>query len=372
MHSSTFAKPPASPSLEEKVTTSPSEPPPSSPPPPYVCCILLRALDDHVLLEQRGPEARVATGKRTCFGGKREAGETPEEAMHRELREELGGVWMPSPAPERACNLYVDGQLIAYFYTASAPDDAAAATLTYEAGRQGAWMPRDIAATDPAVSPWHRCVLQAWLRGERRADFDSSVGEAGEREGGGGEEGAGTTGGEGVSDGVCPSASDEEAALSKGGAAEGRGVVAEAVGGGAVEMDVVVAVDNNADAIDDSDSVESQYLQTCPDCDTTLCEYTSIMSYASEAQWANHDDTTFCSNCYWENGHYKDDRWKDNVYEVTEGVADRGIDPAEVFLLRAPEPLRKPTKAAKPAAANVYADEGKEGGDREGVERGVP
>ena len=167
---------------------------------------LLRARDDHLLLEQRGPDARVAKGKRTCFGGKREAGETPEEAMHRELREELGGVWMPSPAPERACDLYVDGQLIAYFYTASAPDDAAAATLTYETGRRGAWMPRDIAATDPAVSPWHRCVLQAWLRGERRADFDSSGDEAGKREEGDGDGGAGTTGA-------------EEAALSNGGAA---------------------------------------------------------------------------------------------------------------------------------------------------------
>ena len=356
------AKPPASPAQEEKMTTSTREPPLSSPPPPYVCCILLRARDDHLLLEQRGPDARVAKGKRTCFGGKREAGETPEEAMHRELREELGGVWMPSPAPERACDLYVDGQLIAYFYTASAPDDAAAATLTYETGRRGAWMPRDIAATDPAVSPWHRCVLQAWLRGERRADFDSSGDEAGKREEGDGDGGAGTTGA-------------EEAALSNGGAAE-EGVVAEAVAGGAeggaIEVAVVVAVDNNADDIDDNGSVESQYLQVCPDCDTTLCIDTYIMSYASEAQWANHDDTTFCSDCYWENGHYKDDRWEDNVDEVTEGVANRGIDPREVFLLRAPEPPRKPTKAAKPAAANVYADVGKEGGEREGMEGGAP
>ena len=37
-------------------------------------------------------------------------------------------------------------------------------------------------------------------------------------------------------------------------------------------------------------------------------------------QWANHDDSTFCTECYWDNGHYKDDRWEDNVDEVKEGV----------------------------------------------------
>ena len=140
-------------------------------------------------------------------------------------------------------------------------------------------------------------------------------------------------------------------------------VVADAVAG------VVAGAEGMAVEVD---AVDPQYLQVCPDCDTTLCEDTYIMCYASEAQWANHDDTTFCSDCYWENGHYKDDRWEDNVDEVTEGVANRGIDPREVFLLRAPEPPRKPTKAAKPAAANVYADVGKEGGEREGMEGGAP
>jgi hypothetical protein len=86
---------------------------------------------------------------------------------------------------------------------------------------------------------------------------------------------------------------------------------------------------------EEEEEEDPQYLQVCPDCGMTLCEDTYIMCYASEAQWANHDDTTFCSCCYWKNEHYKDDRWEDNMDEVTQGVAERGIDPAEVFLLRA-------------------------------------
>jgi hypothetical protein len=86
---------------------------------------------------------------------------------------------------------------------------------------------------------------------------------------------------------------------------------------------------------EEEEEEDPQYLQVCPDCGMTLCEDTYIMCYASEAQWANHDDTTFCSCCYWKNEHYKDDRWEDNMDEVTQGVAERGIDPAEAFLLRA-------------------------------------
>merc|ERR1719330_1903829 len=60
--------------------------------PPYCCCILHEGegTGGSVLLEQRGADAKVAAGKLTCFGGKREAGEPPLTCIVRELREELG------------------------------------------------------------------------------------------------------------------------------------------------------------------------------------------------------------------------------------------------------------------------------------------
>lgn len=98
------------------------------------------------------------------------------------------------------------------------------------------------------------------------------------------------------------------------------------------------------------DSDDSQYRQICPGCGTTLCENTYIMTYASEAQWATGDDTTFCYDCYWENEHYRDDHFRDNLEEVAEGVEERGIDPAQVFLLRPPEASTSaPMPAPKPA-----------------------
>jgi len=155
------------------------------------------------------------------------------------------------------------------------------------------------------------------------------------------------------------------------GAAAAEAAAAEAVTAEAV-VEVAGVVAGAEGMAVEVDAVDPQYLQVCPDCDTRLCEDTYIMCYASEAQWENHDDTTFCSDCYWENGHYKDDRWEDNVEEVTEGVADRGIDPSEVFLLRAPETPRKPTKAAKPpismAATTAQAEEATGGGSLMEVE----
>lgn len=72
-----------------------------------------------------------------------------------------------------------------------------------------------------------------------------------------------------------------------------------------------------------------EYQQICPDCGTRLCEDTLIMIYAGE----DEEETTFCDNCYWLNNHYKDDRWEDNVGEVSEYVKSRGLDATEVFLL---------------------------------------
>ena len=50
--------------------------------------------------------------------GKREPGEEPLAACMRELREEMQ--WEPE-RPQRACDLYVDGELIAWFFEATGP-----------------------------------------------------------------------------------------------------------------------------------------------------------------------------------------------------------------------------------------------------------
>ena len=67
-------------------------------------------------------------------------------------------------------DLYVDGKLIAWFYTAPAP--ARDAKFVYEEGRGGVWLhPDRDEEVWSRVSPWHAVVLDAWKRGERRADF---------------------------------------------------------------------------------------------------------------------------------------------------------------------------------------------------------
>jgi len=171
--------------------------------PPYCCIILPEGPGGALLMEER-QKAKVAMGKLTCFGGKREPSEAPLRCVLRECREELG--WVPAAAPRRAVDLYVDGELIAWFYVADAPPRDIQPPLTFEEGRDGVWLaPGDEAdprmppfwGPDPStgrpacsflprlpltrarphchagagVSDWHACVLGAWRRGEPRADF---------------------------------------------------------------------------------------------------------------------------------------------------------------------------------------------------------
>ena len=132
--------------------------------PPY-CCIVLAEECGALLMEER-QQATVAAGKLTCFGGKREPAEEPLSCVLRECREELG--WTPPATPRRAVDLYVDGELIAWFYEAAAPSRDE--PLTFEAGRRGVWLGAD-ELDHPRLSEWHASVLRARRRGERRADF---------------------------------------------------------------------------------------------------------------------------------------------------------------------------------------------------------
>ena len=126
---------------------------------PFSCAILRR--EDHKLLaEVRGAEAQAAAGRLTCYGGKRERGETSLQCLVRELHEELG--WVPDDIPaEPTYSLLVDGYLIAHFYEASVDrTDFATEGRAFEFVDEG----------DARWSAWHARVLAA--RGDAVAVFD--------------------------------------------------------------------------------------------------------------------------------------------------------------------------------------------------------
>ena len=117
---------------------------------PFSCAILRRG--DKLLAEVRGAEAQAAAGRLTCYGGKRERGESSIQCLVRELNEELG--WAPDDIPaEPACSLLVDGYLIAHFYEASVDRT----DFVVEQGRSFAFVDE----SDGRWSPWHARVLAA-------------------------------------------------------------------------------------------------------------------------------------------------------------------------------------------------------------------
>ncbi len=94
----------------------------------------------------------------TCFGGGREAGETAERAMLREMREELA--WQPL-AWTPCCDLRgQDGRWIAHFFRCHYDG----APITCEPGVVPVWAPWPSLAGLP-ISPWHRAVLAAVAHG---------------------------------------------------------------------------------------------------------------------------------------------------------------------------------------------------------------
>ena len=126
---------------------------------PFSCAILRRG-DDKLLAEVRGADAQAAAGRLTCYGGKRERGESSLECLVRELNEELG--WAPDDIPaEPACSLLVDGYLIAHFYEASVDR-----TDFETEGRAFEFVDE----SDARWSAWHARVLAA--RGDTVAIFD--------------------------------------------------------------------------------------------------------------------------------------------------------------------------------------------------------
>jgi len=133
--------------------------------PEYACAILEDA-EGRLLLEARPDDARHAAGRLTCFGGRRETGEAPEECLRRELREELA--WEPHTLEKRV-ELRIAGKLVAWFYQASL--DVGVDLLRVAAGHQAVLVsPQEL--RNLPVSPWHAAVLGAWLDGRRTVELN--------------------------------------------------------------------------------------------------------------------------------------------------------------------------------------------------------
>jgi 8-oxo-dGTP diphosphatase len=71
--------------------------------------------DGRILIAQR-PEGKKRAGEWEFPGGKAEAGETPEEALRRELREELGAEVDIEPVLERVAHDYPDLRVEVLFF----------------------------------------------------------------------------------------------------------------------------------------------------------------------------------------------------------------------------------------------------------------
>lgn len=129
---------------------------------PEHCCCIITDPRGRLLLELRPADARKAPGLMTCYGGKREPGESPESCLRRELAEELG--WVPAE-PIFACDLVKGDRFIARFYQTAWNGYP----LSGEPGRIAVWAPRPALPGLP-VAPWHRMVLMAVAEGRARAE----------------------------------------------------------------------------------------------------------------------------------------------------------------------------------------------------------
>ena len=127
--------------------------------PKYVCAIL-EDNQGRLLLESRPDDARLAAGRLTCFGGRREAAETPEECLRRELREELA--WQPQTLEMRVV-LWVAGDLVAWFYHAVL--NVGIDQLRIAPGYK-ALLVSPLALSELPISPWHAAALGAWHEGQ--------------------------------------------------------------------------------------------------------------------------------------------------------------------------------------------------------------
>jgi 8-oxo-dGTP pyrophosphatase MutT (NUDIX family) len=140
--------------------------------PKYVCAILEDA-QGRLLLESRPDDARLAAGRLTCFGGRLEKAETPEECLRRELREELN--WEPRSLEKRVA-LWVARELVAWFYHAAL--DVGIDQLRIAPSYKAVLVSRlalssEFESSEIPLSPWHAAALGAWLEGTTVVELDA-------------------------------------------------------------------------------------------------------------------------------------------------------------------------------------------------------
>lgn len=127
---------------------------------PEHACALLVDPRGRLVLQLRPPWARHAPSQLTCFGGKREEGETAEACLLRELAEELG--WAPQDAPRLGLDLVSGERFIARFFVVDLPEGTA---LRPEPGF-GIVCAHAASLPGLPVSPWHRAAIDAWRGGQ--------------------------------------------------------------------------------------------------------------------------------------------------------------------------------------------------------------
>ena len=123
---------------------------------PDYACAIISVDSDSYLLEQRDDKAQFAAGMLTCFGGRRNADESPIDCLQRELHEELH--WQAA-ALNKVCALWVGEHYIADFFHCTLNVDLT--ELRFEKNRCGQIIHiGDIPNSN--ISPWHRAVFDAY------------------------------------------------------------------------------------------------------------------------------------------------------------------------------------------------------------------